>query len=241
MRTLVIGDIHGAYKCLIEVLEKAGPADRVVFLGDYVDGLPQTFEVVEHIRKMPSAVCIRGNHDQWAIEWLDRCKELRNYQWRPDAIHYDQGGKSTYLSYMNKADAPFHMNEHHQFLKATLPHFVDEAGRVYVHGGFDLRGIGAPDMVKMWDRDLMQGAYRMSKNPPKGSTPAPYSMYPEIYIGHTATKLFTEKEEPANWLNLWCMDTNCGWGGPLVAMDVDTKEMFYSQPARDHYPDYKGR
>lgn len=241
MRTLVIGDIHGAYKCLVDVLEKAGPADRVIFLGDYVDGLPDTFEVVEHIRNMSNAVCIRGNHCQWAIGWMDRCRELRDYKWRPEDIHYAQGGKSTYDSYMDLGEASvFHMNNHHQFLKSTLMHFVDEKNRLFVHGGIDTRGVNTPDMVKMWDRDLMQRAYEQSTYGAKAFS-TPYSDFAEIYVGHTATKFFTGKEDPENWLNLWAMDTNCGWGGPLVAMDVDTKEMFYSKPAREHYPEYEGR
>ena len=38
--TYVIGDIHGALKALIQVLEKVQPTtnDTFVFLGDYVDG-----------------------------------------------------------------------------------------------------------------------------------------------------------------------------------------------------------
>ena len=39
MRTLVIGDIHGAYMALLEVLERAKvtPDDLLIFLGDYAD------------------------------------------------------------------------------------------------------------------------------------------------------------------------------------------------------------
>ncbi len=39
-RTLIIGDIHGACKGLEQVLERAGLTadDRLIFLGDYVDG-----------------------------------------------------------------------------------------------------------------------------------------------------------------------------------------------------------
>ena len=54
-------------------------------------------------------------------------------------------------------------------------------------------------------------------------------------------RAFFESEKVGIWLNLWALDTNCGWGGPLCAMDVDTKECFYSKPAREHYPEYRGR
>ncbi|WP_217707033.1 metallophosphoesterase [Pedobacter ghigonis] len=39
-RTLVIGDIHGGLKALIQLLERASVTkqDRLIFLGDFVDG-----------------------------------------------------------------------------------------------------------------------------------------------------------------------------------------------------------
>ena len=39
MRTLVIGDIHGAYYPLLQVMERAKvtPDDQLIFLGDYAD------------------------------------------------------------------------------------------------------------------------------------------------------------------------------------------------------------
>jgi serine/threonine protein phosphatase 1 len=46
-RTLVIGDIHGSYKALRQILERAAvtPDDLLIFLGDYVEGWGQSPEV----------------------------------------------------------------------------------------------------------------------------------------------------------------------------------------------------
>lgn len=259
MRQLVIGDLHGAYKCLVEVLDKAGPADRIIFLGDYVDGLPDTPEVIMHLAQLmhdTGCVFIRGNHDQWALDWIQgmyaesKQRELAGlphdpdaYRKRPDRNHYEQGGKATYDAYMALPEERrvLRLGFDAGWLSNTVEHFIDEKGRAFVHGGFDHSGLeGCPLMTKMWDRELMETAYRLH-NRMGAKVPEYFGLYPEIYVGHTAAKFFTGKEEPANWLNLWAMDTNCGWGGPLVAMDVDTKEMFYSRPAREHYPEYKGR
>jgi len=247
-RTLVIGDIHGAYKCLVEVLEKAGPADRIIFLGDYVDGLPDTPKVIDHIISLgDKVVCLRGNHDQWALDWLTRCRTQRSYKIFPDPVHYKQGGQSTYESYQQLEDKEWKMNLHWDFLENhTIVRFQDEQGRVFVHGGFE-RGIFEPDQELMWNRSLIQRAYELHHNwlrsgpPQSGQLPLRFSQYPEIYVGHTVTKFLGGQEKVENWLNLWAMDTNCGWGGPLCAMDVDTKECFYSTPARELYPEYKGR
>lgn len=231
MRTLVVGDIHGAYKCLIEVLELAGPADRIIFLGDYTDGLPQSKEVIDHIMKMPNAICLRGNHDQWTIDWLKW-----NPNGQPESNHFTQGGRSTYESYRGSDSTV--KKEHLQFLEGTLPHFLDEENRAFVHGGFDMRGLEAEMLIKIWDRDLIESAQRLQHFP---EIPLPFSKYSEIYVGHTPTRNMTGKDEPVKWLNLWAMDTGCGWGGPLVAMDIDTKEIFYSKRSKAHYPEFKGR
>lgn len=237
MRTLVVGDVHGAYKCLVEVLEKAGPADRVIFLGDYVDGLPQSFEVVEHIRQMENAVCVRGNHDQWALDWL---LEHPDAIMPPGSLHFDQGGRATWLSYQNRSAEE--RAAHVAFLLDTEGHFVDEKGRLFVHGGITGRSLeNAMIGEKIWDRTMLELAVGKRKEEDYFLTEGPFKDFPEIYVGHTAVNRYTGVMRPALFGNVWAMDTNCGWGGPLAAMDVDTKEMFYSRPSSDHYPEYQGR
>ena len=50
-RTLVIGDIHGGLKALIQVLQKAAiqPDDILIFLGDYVDGWSESPGVLDFL------------------------------------------------------------------------------------------------------------------------------------------------------------------------------------------------
>ena len=53
IRILVCGDIHGGLKPLLDVLEKSGydkEYDKLIFLGDYVDGWSESSEVIEYIR-----------------------------------------------------------------------------------------------------------------------------------------------------------------------------------------------
>ena len=51
MRTLVIGDIHGALIALQQVLQRAQitPKDHLIFLGDYADGWSQTPQVLDFL------------------------------------------------------------------------------------------------------------------------------------------------------------------------------------------------
>jgi len=76
-RQIIIGDIHGCFDELLELLAKLGyqvsdsdvkhPEGRkVVFLGDLVDRGPRTPDVLKLVMNMiqaGNAICIPGNHD----------------------------------------------------------------------------------------------------------------------------------------------------------------------------------
>lgn len=53
-RTLVIGDIHGGLKALIQVFDRASvaSADRLIFLGDYVDGWSDSAQVTDYVMSL---------------------------------------------------------------------------------------------------------------------------------------------------------------------------------------------
>ncbi|MFC5186944.1 metallophosphoesterase family protein [Actinomadura harenae] len=65
-RTIIIGDIHGCFDELIELLEKVGlqPDDLLVSVGDLVDRGPSPGEVVRLFRERPNSVAVMGNHER---------------------------------------------------------------------------------------------------------------------------------------------------------------------------------
>ena len=80
--TFAIGDIHGCLDKLERLVAgceaRAGdrPA-RFVFLGDYIDRGPDSRGVIEFLMRMQQArpgavVCLKGNHEQLAINAHDR-------------------------------------------------------------------------------------------------------------------------------------------------------------------------
>ena len=74
-RTLVIGDIHGGLRALIQVFEKASVSknDTLIFLGDYVDGWSDSAQVIAYLIGLSGeqpCVFIKGNHDAWCEDWL---------------------------------------------------------------------------------------------------------------------------------------------------------------------------
>jgi len=57
-RTLVIGDIHGSFKALQQIIEKAAvnETDQLIFLGDFVDGWSQSFEVIQFLIELEKKI-----------------------------------------------------------------------------------------------------------------------------------------------------------------------------------------
>lgn len=66
MQTLVIGDIHGCYDELQELLNKAGLTedDSIVSVGDCVDRGPETPTVLRFFQEQPNALLVMGNHER---------------------------------------------------------------------------------------------------------------------------------------------------------------------------------
>lgn len=74
-KTYVIGDIHGAYKALLQCLERSDfdyENDTLIQLGDVCDGWSETYECVEELLKIKNLIPIRGNHDAILLEWMSK-------------------------------------------------------------------------------------------------------------------------------------------------------------------------
>jgi predicted phosphodiesterase len=64
-RTALVSDIHGSHAGLLAALEDIGRqrCDRIVCLGDLVEGGPDNESVIETLRRR-AVPCVRGNHDE---------------------------------------------------------------------------------------------------------------------------------------------------------------------------------
>ena len=70
--------------------------------------------------------------------------------------------------------------------------------------------------------------------------PKRLKLFSEIYIGHTpVTRIGHTK--PVNVANVWNVDTGAAFKGPLTIMDIDTKEIWQSDPVWTLYPEEEGR
>jgi serine/threonine protein phosphatase 1 len=133
--TFAVGDIHGCLDKLNRLIaaceaRAAGRPARYVFVGDYIDRGPHSRDVIEFLRERQAArpgtiVCLRGNHEQMAIDAhaSDRAVPL----WLANS------GASTLRNYGNGRIS----DEHLAWLTA-LPFCHDDGLRFFVHAGVDL-------------------------------------------------------------------------------------------------------
>ena len=171
IRVYAVGDIHG---CTAEFdrLMDAILRDRLgwngtchlVFLGDYVDRGPDSRGTVERLLAPLAAFetcCLRGNHEQTLLEFLDDASLYRSWK--------DFGGRETLLSYgvmPPRFDEPAALEETRTAFRSALPqshlaffralplslaiggYFFAHAG---VRPGVDLEQQSAEDLL--WIRD----------------------------------------------------------------------------------------
>ena len=126
MRTFVIGDIHGAYKALLQCFVRAGfnyDCDRLIVLGDVCDGYWEVRQCIDELLKVKSCDLVIGNHDLWALDWATQGIA-------PD-IWTSQGGKQTIASYGGERMPQTHID----FLKGGKP-LIEVGNMLFVHGGY---------------------------------------------------------------------------------------------------------
>lgn len=257
-RTLVIGDVHGAARALEQVLERAAydPAnDRLVSLGDLCDGWPEVDRVLDLLRGAPRLDLVLGNHDEWALSWM-RTGEIA-------AGWLGQGGWGTVASYARRAgiEPPEPGSAtaltaarsavpraHRRLLEAARPYLIEERpdGRrlLFTHAGWS-PGTGPEQQDGYdlrWGRDLwLRARFAATAGGwAGGDGHGPRSRltgFDEVYLGHTPT----EWTRPRRVLEIWNLDQGAGWEGVLTTMDVDTHEVWQSDPVPGLYPGVKGR
>jgi serine/threonine protein phosphatase 1 len=133
--TFAVGDIHGCLDKLTRVIAAceahagARPA-RYVFVGDYIDRGPHSRGVIDFLMRKQAArpgtiVCLRGNHEQMAID--------AHASERAMPLWLANNGASTLRNYGGDRIS----DEHLAWLEA-LPFCHDDELRFFVHAGVDL-------------------------------------------------------------------------------------------------------
>lgn len=206
-RRLFIGDIHGHYDGLMQLVAMISPTDddTLHFVGDLIDRGPKSFQVVDYVREH-GYPCVLGNHEHLLLNaFPDDNPNLGAFQgW----LH--SGGQPTLTSYPDTEV----LLDHVEWLK-QLPLYIDLGDIFLVHAGLDpsKRLEQQSQMDLCWIRDVFH------------RSPEPFFKDKLIITGHTIT--FTlpgvspgEVAKGVGWLDI---DTGAyhpksGW---LTAVDID--------------------
>jgi len=212
--------------------------DKLIFLGDYVDGWSQSPQVLDYLillKEKQHCIFLRGNHDELLLHWLQNNHD--NPMW------YNHGGESTVLAYEAVTNGT--IEKHIDFLLSLENYHLDEQKRLFVHAGFtNMNGVTAEHFPRMlyWDRTLWETALALDESLEKtdSSYPNRFRLYSEIFIGHTPVTRINQTI-PIQKANVWNIDSGAAFKGPLTIMDIDTKQFWQSDPLNELYPEEKGR
>jgi serine/threonine protein phosphatase 1 len=227
-KTYVIGDIHGELDKLESCLAKVNfdyKDDELISLGDVSDRGNETKECIDKLLEINNFILIKGNHDQWALNWM--VDGVAPLNWLV------AGGMVTIESYTNPPEeglenfrkleldkgsfVDYVSESHRTLLSGAIPFYIDSNNRFFTHGGFDPETpFNSQDPGSfMWDRKLLQLCMNETMV---------VKEFSEVFIGHTNTLKF-EKTTPIHAGNLWNLDTGAGYKkGKLTIMDVESKE-----------------
>lgn len=133
-RLFAIGDIHGCFDSLKELIEgkiQLTLNDRLVLLGDYVDRGPKSKEVVDYIVELQAkgfdVVALSGNHEQMLLDaWQE--EEFVN-------LWMMNGGAETLKSFGVMTAAKLE-SSYIDFFK-SLKLYVEIENYIFVHAGFN--------------------------------------------------------------------------------------------------------
>lgn len=132
-RTLFIGDVHGCYDELIELVEKIWliPEDHLYFVGDLINKWPKSLEVVEYVRNRPNTWSVIGNHEYFPLISPEEVEKIAN-----ESDHLNDGHKSwVHAQYERSRDLRNIMEKrwHREWL-TSLPHIIEREDFILVHG-----------------------------------------------------------------------------------------------------------
>jgi Calcineurin-like phosphoesterase len=209
-RTIVVGDIHGCYDELLDLLAKVefAAGDRLVSVGDLITKGPQNRAVLDRFMSDPQFEAVIGNHDL----------ALRR-RWNGEKFKLKESQKPTHKEL--KKD-----KEHYVAYLNTLPFMIDLGTHLVVHAGLRpgvaLHSQTTEDLTEL--RCL--GPDRSSRD----GTP-----WYDVYDGDK-TVLFGHwpAEEPRRGKKALGLDTGCVYGKHLTAYILETDEIKFV-PARRRY------
>lgn len=209
-RTIVVGDIHGCYDELMDLLDQLdfGASDRIVSVGDLITKGPKNREVLEVFMSDSRFTTVIGNHDLALRRlWSGEDVELKSAQ--KEANKELEADKDRFLPFFD-----------------SLPFTIDLGSHLVVHAGLRPK----VELHSQTPEDLTQIRTLGEDRESKDGTPW-YDVYDGekfVLFGHWPAP------EPRRGKMALGLDTGCVYGHHLTSFTVESGELT-SVPARQAY------
>jgi len=166
MATIAVGDVHGNYAALEDLLARVvpdlTPDDTLVFLGDLIDRGSRSREVIERVAQLRAesafeVVVLMGNHEEWMLKsmrnpcshsWLvgmGAFYTIASYSMEVACLLRDGLRQAGMAAFEEKTPLPYNLffdklPATHRAVFESLQLFHSTPDVVCVHGGIDLQG-----------------------------------------------------------------------------------------------------
>ena len=209
-RTIIIGDIHGCYDELCELLDRVGPttSDRVISVGDLIVKGEKNREVLDLFSVDERFSAVIGNHDRALLRyWRGEAVKLKESQERTRVEL--EPDRERYSAYLN-----------------SLPFMIDLGTHLVVHAGVR-PGIALKDQA---EEDLTELRTLGEDRTSRVGLP-----WYEVYDGDQVV-LFGHwpASQPRRAPRAIGLDTGCVYGYQLTAYIIEA-DNFISVKARRDY------
>jgi serine/threonine protein phosphatase 1 len=212
----IIGDIHGhlsKLKKIISYINKdMAEEDLLIFLGDYIDRGPDSFEVIEFLIELSlrrKTVFLSGNHEEMFIRFATMGDNYKNY--------ITNGGGYTIKSYIKNLNT-FTIPESHKKFFNSLKLYYEHADFIAVHAGLNPE-IEFIDAQKKYDMIWIREDFY--KYPKKWEKTIIFGHTPTTYI-HNSDSVYVDETR-----NIIGLDTNAmSEGYPLSCLRWPDRKIY---------------
>ena len=224
MRHIIIGDIHGCYDELVNLMNKVDTSGECnfVFLGDLIDRGPRVYDVVMfivHLKELYKDRCtvIMGNHEDMCLEAKKGYPELRTW-------HYN--GCSYTMDSFDEND--YRLEDFREWVRNNMVLYYESDLYQCCHAGLIGNEISENDKdTLIWDRFPITNGNYDGKFTIVGHTPV------DSGIEGPVLRQVKDDLEPYNVIlqynkeyqiperGLLDIDTGCVYGGCLTAAIID--------------------
>ena len=222
----IIGDVHGCYDELVELMQLARDVERnilFVLVGDLVNKGPKSVEVIHLLRSLGhDAWAVRGNHDEATLREVRSMRSGSDYK-LPRRYSWIKGLTDEDVNYLSELPYTISIPAHkalivHAGVIPGLPLDLQQLNSLT-----NMRNIIEPDQIF---------SYRLTSTnkTDKGKSWASYWPGPDhVYFGHDARRKFQEHPFATG------LDTGCLYGGHLTGVFTNGRKL--TVPAKTLYKD----